>query len=723
MRGSPLLLCGLVLAGALAAAPEPTKIPPLPALLPKPLTAKPMNDRFRLTERTRVVALDASLLDEATLLAGELSRNLSWKIPAESSQRVNPGDIVLGFDASLKPEAYRLRVTGTRALLAGGTKAGVFRGTRTLLQLFPLELLATAKPAALAEWSAACVEIEDQPTMRWRILDVDAGFFHKPKELLLRDLDQMAQHKINVLRWLLNAEGNWRLPIDKHPEFAAAIKGAPRSYEEERPTLRGDEFALYQAGRPHGGTYTEDEIKEVIAYAQARHIEVIPRVRVDFALEPEDRALQGDVLDTLARLFPGDFIQVDVVDHPNLAAKLAGPGFKKVMVDESLAGAEAARVWLQGELVKAAATRKKRLITRLWGTNAEEILKPGTPKGAIVDLPTPERGAPEATTKALGELIKLGHGVIVSNLVDDQGALRLNLAEGEREPLLLGLATGSGSSAPELDDARQFPAALTLAEAGWSGPKGLSHEEFEGRRRAIEPRVFAQGFRSRAIPPATLFSLEFNRLPRESNGTLAFALTEGARTGPAILVANAEAGIRQVELLADDRVVSRRPTSARADGRGAVTFWRLQVPERATNLKVRVTFDRKDAVETEGSLAFTFLQGRLLDEYAVVERPEAPVAIWDVAATNDRHVRLSLDGLLKEPGDYLVEIRPTKGWAKVSKVTLKDVTEGTLQTFADEGLLQRLRADVASRATHGVLEIDLTTESTDDAGEVWLRRR
>ncbi|GBL44130.1 hypothetical protein EMGBD4_16290, partial [Verrucomicrobiota bacterium] len=107
MRGSPLLLCGLVLAGALAAAPEPAKIPPLPALLPKPLTAKPMNDRFRLTERTRVVALDASLLDEATLLAGELSRNLSWKIPAESSQRVNPGDIVLGFDASLKPEAYR----------------------------------------------------------------------------------------------------------------------------------------------------------------------------------------------------------------------------------------------------------------------------------------------------------------------------------------------------------------------------------------------------------------------------------------------------------------------------------------------------------------------------------------------------------------------------------------------------------------------------------------
>lgn len=96
-----------------------------------------MNDRFRLTERTRVVALDASLLDEATLLAGELSRNLSWKIPAESSQRVNPGDIVLGFDASLKPEAYRLRVTGTRALLAGGTKAGVFHGTRTLLQLFP----------------------------------------------------------------------------------------------------------------------------------------------------------------------------------------------------------------------------------------------------------------------------------------------------------------------------------------------------------------------------------------------------------------------------------------------------------------------------------------------------------------------------------------------------------------------------------------------------------
>ena len=722
MRGSPLLLCGLAWSLAFAAAPEPAKAPNFPALLPRPVLAKPVNDRFRLTERTRVVALDVALLEEATVLAGELSRNLGWKIPAEATTRVNPGDIVLGLDPSLKPEGYRMRLTGTRVLIAGGAKAGVFQATRTLLQLFPAELLAATKPTKPVEATAACGEIEDQPAVRWRILDVDTGFFHKPKELLLRDLDQMAQHKINVLRWLLDAEGNWRLPVDKHPELAAAIKGAPRSYEEERPSLRGDEFALYQAGRPHGGAYTEAEIKEIVAYAQARHIEVIPRVRLDFALEPEDRALQADVLDTLARIFPGEFIQVDVVDHPNLAAKLAGPGFKQVMLDESLAGVEAARVWLQGELVKQAATRKKRLLTRVWGANAAEILKPGTPKGAIIDAPVPERGAAE-TTKLLGELIKLGHAVVVSNLVDEQGELRIDLSEGEREPLLLGLATGSGSSVPELDDGRQFPAALTLAEAGWSGRKGFVREEFEARRRAIEPRLFAQGFRSRAIPPAALFSLESDRLPRESNGTLAFPLAEDARPGPAILVANAEAGIRQVELLADDRVVSRRPTSARADGRGAVTFWRLQVPERPANLKVRVTFDRKDATETAGTLAFTFLQGRLLEEYAVAERPEAPVAMWDVGPTNDRRIRLPLDGLLKEPGDYLVEIRPTKGWAKVGKVALKDVADGTLQTFADEGLLQRLRADVASRATRGTLEIDLVTESADDAGEVWLRRR
>ena len=54
---------------------------------------------------------------------------------------------------------------------------------------------------------------------------------------------------------------------------------------------------------------------------------------------------------------------------------------------------------------------------------------------------------------------------------------------------------------------------------------------------------------------------------------------------------------------------------------------------------------------------------------------------------------------------------------------VRDVVDGTLQTFADEGLLQRLRADAASRATQGTLEIELTTESDDDAGEVWLRKR
>ena len=412
---------------AFAATPEPAKVPPLPALLPKPVAAKAVNDRFRLTERTRVVALDVALLDEATLLAEELSRNLGWKVAAEATQRMNPGDIILGLDPSLKPEGYRMRLTGTRALIAGGADVGVFRATRTLLQLFPAELLAATKPAKAPEWSAACGEFEDQPTLRWRILDVDTGFFHKPKEVLLRDLDQMAQHKINVLRWLLNAEGNWRLPVDKHPELAEAIKGAPRSYEEERPALRGDELALYQSGRPHGGAYTEAEIKEVIAYAQARHIEVIPRVRLDFALEPEDRALQADVLDTLARLFPGEFIQVDVVDHPRLPEKLAGPGFKKVLTDESLAGAEAARVWLQGELVKQATARKKRLLTRLWGSTAEELIRPGTPKGAIIDLLAPGRATQEGTTKALAEFIKLGHAVVVSGVLDADGEPVLNI--------------------------------------------------------------------------------------------------------------------------------------------------------------------------------------------------------------------------------------------------------------------------------------------------------
>ena len=723
MRGSPLLLCGLAWSVAFAATPEPAKNPALPALLPKPVAAKPVNDRFRLTERTRVVALDVVLLDEATLLAEELSRNLGWKVAAEATQRMNPGDIILGLDPSLKPEGYRMRLTGTRALIAGGSEVGVFRATRTLLQLFPAELLAAAMPAKAPDWSAACGEFEDQPTLRWRILDVDTGFFHKPKEVLLRDLDQMAQHKINVLRWLLNAEGNWRFPVDKHPELAEAIKGAPRSYEEERPALRGDELALYQSGRPHGGAYTEAEIKEVIAYAQARHIEVIPRVRLDFALEPEDRALQADVLETLARLFPGEFIQVDVVDHPGLPAKLAGPGFKKVIVDEALAGAEAARVWLQGELVKLAAARKKRLLTRLWGATAEELLKPGTPKGAIIDLLAPGRATQEGTTKALAEFIKLGHAVVVSGVVDEGGEPLLNLADGERDPLLLGVAYGSGSSDPALDDGRQFPAALTLAEWGWSGQKGFAREDFEGRRRAIEPRIYAQGFRSRAVRPATLFALEFGKLPRERDGALAIAMPEGATPGPAVLTASAEAGIRAVELLLGDRVVSRRPTSARLDGKGSVGFWRLQVPTQAGDLKLRVIFDRRETPEADGNLTFAFLQGRILREYAPTERPEAPLAEWDVAAGTARRLSIPLAGLLPEPGDYLVEVRPTKGWAKVAKVAVRDVVDGALQTFSDEGLLQRLRADAASRATQGTLEIELTTESADDAGEVWLRRR
>jgi hexosaminidase len=166
------------------------------ALIPWPSQLATTGESQVLNERTRIVAAP-----EVELIAGLLRADLAQAL-------VGPGDsgaIELGIDATLAPEAYQLVVDGSRIRILGGDAAGVFYGTQTLKQLLPVE----------GEPRVPGVEIEDRPMLGWRgsLLDVARHFM--PKEFVLRYVDLLALHKLNVLHLHLTDDQGWRLEIER----------------------------------------------------------------------------------------------------------------------------------------------------------------------------------------------------------------------------------------------------------------------------------------------------------------------------------------------------------------------------------------------------------------------------------------------------------------------------------------------------------------------------
>ena len=174
--------------------------------------------------------------------------------------------------ARLGPEGYRLTVRDHGAELVGGGPAGVFWGAQTLRQLLGPESFRRAPLGpADRDWTVPALDVEDAPRFGWRgfMLDVARHFF--PKDTVLRYLDLLAAHKLNVLHLHLTDDQGWRLEVRRYPRLTEV--GAWR-----RRTRVGHTLSPYWDERPHGGFYTQDDIREIVAYAAERHITVVPEI-------------------------------------------------------------------------------------------------------------------------------------------------------------------------------------------------------------------------------------------------------------------------------------------------------------------------------------------------------------------------------------------------------------------------------------------------------------
>ena len=246
-----------------------------PDLVPLPLKLEFGPGLFRLKAGARIL-VDAPARETGRYLARRLGPGRSFQLGADAESAA--GNIVLttrGADAALGAEGYELVVTEESAVIRAPGPAGLFYGVETLLELLPPRVLA-AKVADRSDWTIPCVRIEDQPRFQWRglLLDVSRHFFTKTEVEQLLDL--MALHKLNHLQLHLTDDQGWRLEIKAYPRLTAVgawRKAIGFGLDPKASTAYGPD------GR-YGGYYTQADIRELVAYAAARHITIVPEIEM-----------------------------------------------------------------------------------------------------------------------------------------------------------------------------------------------------------------------------------------------------------------------------------------------------------------------------------------------------------------------------------------------------------------------------------------------------------
>ena len=283
----------------------------LPELIPLPQTVTAQEGVFNLAAQTRIVA-GAGTEATARYLAAQLkpATGFHFRIKSKPGNPVAPGTILLSIETNLPnlgPEGYTLNVTPEAVRIQGADAAGVFYGVQTLLQLLPPEIYATNLVAGVT-WQVPAVHIEDQPRFHWRglMLDVSRHFYTKAQ--VERVLDLMAQMKLNTFHWHLVDDPGWRIEIKKYPrltEVGAWRQGVGFKLDPKSTTAYGKD------GR-YGGFYTQKEIREVVAYAQALHITIVPEIEMPghsvaaLAAYPEYSCSGGPyTVDTSGGVLPG----------------------------------------------------------------------------------------------------------------------------------------------------------------------------------------------------------------------------------------------------------------------------------------------------------------------------------------------------------------------------------------------------------------------------------
>ena len=215
---------------------------------------------FKLSSATKVVYPEGN--DLMARNAEFLGDYLNLPVITSTSSNEKVIELALGLENDNK-EAYRLEVTENKVIITGASEAGVFYGIQTLRKSIP----ANDRKALLAP-----VTINDQPRFGYRGVMLDVARHFQPISFIKKYIDLLALHNINRFHWHLTEDQGWRIEIKQYPKLTELGS-------ERKETVIGKNTGEYD-GKPHGGFYTQEEIKEIVAYAQERYIITIPEIDI-----------------------------------------------------------------------------------------------------------------------------------------------------------------------------------------------------------------------------------------------------------------------------------------------------------------------------------------------------------------------------------------------------------------------------------------------------------
>ncbi len=240
-------------------------------LIPYPQSVTKGEGSLSLKSITSVSADDAVASRYLSEFAAQLKKTASidWTITDAAGEN----GLVMTTDASLAHEAYMLNVTATGITVTAADSAGFFYALQTLKQLMPHAIYGTANSPEL-DWSVPVVSITDQPQLGHRgyMLDVARHFFSKTE--VKRILDVMASYKMNRFHWHLTDDQGWRIEIPEYPKLTTV--GAIRKGSFVNAGGSSQFYDDTEYGR--GMYFTLDDLREIVAYAKERNIEIIPEV-------------------------------------------------------------------------------------------------------------------------------------------------------------------------------------------------------------------------------------------------------------------------------------------------------------------------------------------------------------------------------------------------------------------------------------------------------------
>jgi len=473
----------------------------MPALLPRPTRFVARDGHFTVRPDTGLTAPDP--------VAG-LVRELLGPATGFGFPQGDPG---LSFTVTEEPElgaeGYRLTVTpdGVRAY---GTLAGLRWALQTLRQLLPEAIFAEDVPAD-ARWEIPCVDIVDVPHYAWRGCLLDVARWCHPLAFLYRYVDLMALHKLNTLHLHLTDDQGWRFEVRKYPRLTEI--GAWR-----RETSAGHYRAGRFDGTPHGGFYTQSELRDLVAYAGRRGIRIMPEIDVPGHMqaalaaypwlgnEPnrpvEVRTSWGissrilnvaeetvgfvtDVLDELVEVFPFELVHLGGDEVPP-DEWLASPEARARAAAEGLSTVEDLLGWWSARLAGHLAGYGRR--AAFW----DEVLDRGAPPGSLLFGWRDEDRV--AAARAAGfEVVAVPQPYLYLDWAESEGpdeplairaGLPLEKVYAYQPGEVLGVQGQLWSEylpTPELVEWRAYPRLAAAAEIGWTAPWPRDFTEFRAR--------------------------------------------------------------------------------------------------------------------------------------------------------------------------------------------------------------------------------------------------